>query len=258
MGAIDEDVLRRARALNALANGAGGNEHEMSNAAEKLAAMLAKFNLDQSDLKEDTTPGLERVKVNGKYSETWRITCYSAAAQLFMCNYYYSKVGTKDVGIVHSLVGQPHNVAVAVEMAHYFEETINRLANEASRTHKEVTAASHTSRHRFIRSFRLAAAERLDSRVVQYTRRARAGTLMVEDDTGSELRLPALQSLYDQQKADFEAWKIIAGLTLAPSKAAKDQKLSMMGSALGNAAGDSISFSTQLGEGSKRHAIGNG
>jgi hypothetical protein len=253
MSNTNESILRRARALNAMAKQAG-SENEAMIAAEKLAAYLLQVNLDESLLEDDHPVALISKKISAKYNETWRRSVYGSAAELFMCNYFYEETYQRSAPINHVLIGEEHNVAVATEMGEYFEATVNRLANEASRLNKDVTS-DHTSRHRLIRSFRLAAAQRLRSRVYEYTRAARRGQLKVTDDTGNELRLPALQTLYERQEQLYQAYLKAHGIIFEAASVARDKQLSDLGVQLGRQAGDSISFTTQVGSGSRGHAL---
>lgn len=248
--AIDESILRRAKALNETAK-RGGSEAEMTMAAEKLAALLGKYNLDPAVLESDQAVAVIVVAVTGKYNETWRRTCFNSAAELFYCNYYYAGGSW---GIRHSIVGEGHNVAVAVEMGQFFEATINRLANEATRNNPQFTDG-HTNRHRFIRSFRLGAAQRLQQRVWDYTNQAKRGDLKITDDTGNELRLPALQTLYDRRDTLFQEFLIQNGINLGEGVKPRDQFLSGAGTHLGRLAGESISFTTQVTNSSSKYAL---
>lgn len=238
-----EALLRRARALHETAK-RGGSEQEMLVAAEKLASLVARYNLDLSKIVTDQQSVCMVKDVPGKYNETWRQSCYAAAASLFFSNYFYRAVGGKNVGIIHCIIGEEHNVEVAAEMGAFFEDTINRLANEASRQNKDLTV-EHTSRHRFIRTFRLAAARRLQTRVDEHVNRAKQGKLV---DPESNVTLPALRGLYDHQDDLYAAFLLANGI--APkARENRDQMLSRRGRALGTQAGDSISFTTQINEG---------
>lgn len=238
-----EDIIRRMLLIRDRMK-RPGSEAEMLAASETLAAMAAKYNLELHELDEregKTDATFEPLKHPGKYNETWRKTCYDIAASMYMCHLYFkSQPGNKAAAILYTIVGEPHNVAVAVEMGKYFEEAINRLANDAARVDPEVLI-DHTHRHRFIRSFRLAASERLEQRVRDYIRRAKAG--QVKTETGESL--PALRDLYQQSDDMYEQWKAAVGLKVRETTP-RDQGLSSRGRQLGRAAGDQIALSTQL------------
>lgn len=248
-----DDIIRKCKGLLALSK--SGNEAQMMAAAEKLFAWMAKYAIDMSEIEDKDNPGegLQDSGEDGKYNESWRRTCYAAAAKMFMCQYYFVPIGTKSVGVVHHLVGQPHNVAVAAEIAKYFESTINRLANEAVRT-QAIDKDEHTNRHRFIRTFRVACANRVFARVNEYVAQAKSGTLI---DPESGTTLPAMLSLYEQMEAAYEAWKEAKGIKMTTHKD-RDQNLSAAGRSLGRKAGDSISLNTQIGSRSSSFALPSG
>lgn len=245
-----EDIIRKCKGLLALSK--SGNEAQMLAATEMLFTWMARYSVDMSELekKEDAAAGFENFRDNGKYNESWRRTCYAAAAKMFMCNYYFVPIGTKSVGVVHHIVGAAHNVAVAVEIAKYFEATINRLANEAVRT-QSIDKEEHTSRHRFIRTFRVSCANRVYARVTDYVAKAKAGTL-VDPETGTTL--PAMLNMYQQVEIAYEAWKEAHGMKIT-THVDRDQQLSSEGRRLGRAAGDKVSFNTQVGERSSAFAL---
>lgn len=246
-----EDLLRRLRGLKELAE-RGGNEAEMASAAEKFATILAKYNIALAEVDQDAEGTfLDNTRVRGKYNETWRQKCYAMAARLYMCHYSFSaRKNDPEYSITHNIVGEPHNAAVAVEMGRYFEATINRLANEAARIAPEVKV-NHTQRHRFIRSFRLGATDRLDQRVSEFLIRAKAGK---QADTETGGTLPALQSLYDRADALYVAYlkehKIVLG-----QKTDRDKRLSQQGLQQGLNAGNNISLSTQVGASASKFAL---
>lgn len=247
-----ENLLRKARALLELAR-RGGTEAESRNAEEKLLALVAKYNLDMAEITADKSSAvITPTEVPGKYNETWRSHCYMAAAKMYMCNYFFRRVsGDKDCSVIHFIVGEEHNVAVAVEMGAYFEQAINRFANESAKTAVHLHGNEHTQRHRFIRSFRLSATVRLIERVNEYVRKAREGGI-VDEDSGTTL--PALASLYDRANALYEAWIKDQEMTLT-SKASRDKQLSSAGRRAGREAGDKIALSGQISSGSSAGAF---
>jgi hypothetical protein len=246
-----EGIIRKLLALRELMQ-RGGTEAESLNAAEKYATMAAKYNIELHELDDGDEVIVEELQEPGKYNETWRKRCYGAAAEMYLCHYFWRSVkGKRDFSVKHCIVGEPHNVAVALEMGKFFEDTINRLGNDAARANKHVTDRSHTDRHRFIRSFRISAADRLKLRVKDYVRRAKEGGLRAED--GSQL--PALVSLFDNSLEQYEAWKKANKIEI-DSVSSRDQYLSDLGSALGNEAGKTISLSTQIKHGaSSKYAL---
>lgn len=245
-----EDIIRKCQGL--LAKSKSGNEKEMLAAAEMLFAWMAKYRVEMSEIEvaEDASEGLHNHHEPGKYNETWRRTCYKAAAKMFMCNYYFVPMGMKDIGVYHHLVGAKHNLGVAVEMGKYFEATINRLANEAARS-QNIDRDAHTTRHQFIRSFRLACANRVYSRVLEYVANAKAGTLL-DPETGKNL--PAMLSLYDEADIRYNDWLLVNKIELT-NHSSRDKELSAAGRSLGRQAGEKISFSTQVTSGSSAHAL---
>jgi len=244
-----ESLLRKAKALLELARN-NDNEHQALAASEKVLAMAAKYSIDLEALANEAGFELEDYAHLGKYNETWRITCYRSAAEMFMCNHYFSpRPHSKEARIVHHIVGAKHNVAVALEIGKYFETTINRLANDAARINN-AAAGGHTHRHRYIRTFRLSAAERLAQRVREFIRKAKNGQLT--DEAGSQL--PAMMSLYQQANDQFAEW-CKKNNKVFSTHAAKDRAMSSAARSAGAAAGDKISLSTQIGAKSSTFAL---
>lgn len=242
-----EDILKRLRALAAMENDPSASENEVMNAAALRAKLIAKYNIELSELEDDEDGVFVDVtSVTGKYNETWRSECFTMAARMYMCNHFWrSRPWDKDARVEHNIVGEPHNVAVAVEMAQYFEACINRLANESVRGYKK-GSLEHTERHRYIRTFRIAAAQRLRSRIDEYLNAAKKGDLpALEDGT----KLPALLPLYERSMQLYEQWKEENGIS-PKGKESRDQQLSADGRAAGRAAGDRVSLNTQISEGS--------
>lgn len=236
-----EDVIRRCRAILSMAK--GGTEHEMMNAAKLLQRLLLKHELSLADIEDKTADvdAVESERISGKYNETWRRTCFAAAAKLFMCGYHFeTQPWDKNARVIHVVSGLPHNVAVAVEMAQYFEATISRLANEATRS-ADIEKDAHTTRHQFIRAFRLTAANRVYSRVLEYINLGKQGLL--EDESGE--CLPSTLTIYQQAESLIQEWYTSQGYEISTHNS-RDQIKNREASRLGRAAGDSISFNSQV------------
>ncbi len=237
-----EALIKKMKAVLEMAR-RGGTEAEQAMAAQRIAEMLTKYNIDLSEIDGDASTSYDAENILGKYNETWRHACYQAAARMYMCRYMWKVQRGAQFAVTRILVGEPHNLAVATEMAAYFEDSINRLANDAAKNNKSVTGASHTSRHRFIRTFRLEAAERLKARVEVYVRDAMAGRI-VDQETGTTL--PATLSLYERQEELYQEWIKANGLRISEAAPNRDMKLSDLGRELGRQAGDNISLSAQI------------
>lgn len=238
--------------------GAGASEQDMANAERAFMRLVAKHNLDEDEQRRAKTGPEEAVlvdvtKVYGKYDETWRMNCYSVAARMFMCHYFFRRLKNNMQGAVqHNIIGEPHNVAVAVEMGAYFEASINRLGNEGARLNPDAKT-SHTARHRYIRTFRLSAIDRVSARVTEYLEALKKGGVANDDGT----QLPALQSLFDRSQLLYDGWLEQQGMKVR-SVEPKDKRLSRAGRSDGREAGNRVSLNTQVGEGSKKYALGNG
>lgn len=245
-----EAMLAKLRALLAVSRDPGASEGEVFNASQALHRILARYNIDMDEVTAAAEVLIEPRRVPGKYNETWRKDCFQMAARMFMCNYVFkSQPGNKTAAVIHILIGEEHNTAVAAEMGAYFESSINRLANEAART-ASLGEVGHTTRHQFIRSFRLSASDRLSSRIEEYINAAKAGT--AEYAPGENM--PALLSLYERSDELYQRWLESQGIKIT-TVTSRDQQLSAAGRIAGRRAGDSISLSTQISDKSSAFAL---
>jgi hypothetical protein len=247
-------ILERIRKLMALAERAG-TEEEADAANRAVHALLSRYNLDISEVPDEQEDGvIEEDGTIERYNESWRRTIMHGCAALYFCKYYYTDAYVKGVnsqrvqkGIKHCFVGRPHNVAVAKMMGQYLVGTVNRLANEAAR--KELVEKlggrnpSSTERGRFVNSFRLAAAGRLYSRLLQMKAKAMEGQTVDEEGRN----LPALRSLYESEEQAIKDWLDAKALKLVTrkSRASYGDKL---GAVAGAKAGDNIGLNTQIGK----------
>lgn len=123
---MTEDIMRKVRALLALAGGTT-NEAEAAAAAEKAEALMLAYNLDLTRSGVKSTRSDKRFK-GGLYK--WQRSLWEEIARLHFCMYWCDQGKTKGAKWEHRLLGAEHNVASAGALADYLEGAINRFVRD--------------------------------------------------------------------------------------------------------------------------------
>ena len=185
---IDAGIIEKIRKLRAMTEERGATEPEAIAAQQAMFTLLAKHNLEISQIpgdeptRPDTTINSESA---ARPSSVWKQVLYAAIAHL-----NFSECFTLRGSI--NIVGTRANRIVTFEMADYLVQTVKRLAEEAA---AEVPG---DERRRFRHSFAEGCASRIYERLEEMRLEAQAGR-MKSDDPNS--LLPALADLYQNSKA---------------------------------------------------------
>lgn len=150
----NERIIDRVRKMLALAADSAATEGERDNALRMAHNLLAKYNLELSDITEAEDPrGLDR---DEGWSMTWVRFAYSAVGELFFCSYFYGQKvnATKQF---HNFVGKKSNTVTAHLMAQY---VVTSILKEARSLYKHNLSPES-------RSFAMGAVGRLQERVYQ-------------------------------------------------------------------------------------------
>jgi len=125
---MNNEIIKKIRSL--LAKSAStSNVHEAEIFAAKAHELLAKHNLSLADMAEEEAPDRECWKTPSAVPDPWARQVWSCVAHAYFCKPIESTYGrTKTI----KLIGAPHNISVAVEMAKYLIKTVRRLAREHS------------------------------------------------------------------------------------------------------------------------------
>lgn len=138
MADSEEVFVEKLRKMKRMTEDASLTEEEVALWAEKLAKLLAERGLSMMDIEEkDRKDHVVDELVQMMYSDPWRVALFSAVAKLYFCymfrdQWYDERAGRYRACV--TLVGRPHNVAVARETYDYLEKTTLRLAVEYSKS----------------------------------------------------------------------------------------------------------------------------
>lgn len=226
-----EKIIDRIKKLLAMAEHAGSNEHEATIAMERAYKLMAKHNIDRSEVNDND----EVEEVNGnsftrKRGGPWaRGVCHGIAA-LYFCEYYYR--GGKQRTDTHSFVGTEGNVAIAQMVSNYVMDMID---GEAKRT---AVSTPFETKTQYLNSFRNMASQRIKTRCFEMVAEAKAGEM--KDETGTT-NLPALLSVYEQHQTQAQEWmkENVAGLR---TKAMRSRSTSSAGASAGLSAGNRVNL----------------
>jgi type I site-specific restriction-modification system R (restriction) subunit len=124
-------IIEKIRALMAMANGTN-NENESIAFMNKAQEMLAKHNLEASDIKEN----VEEVRIDeSDYHMTADLSWFGSLAGQ-VCKMYFCKIvrrkrfadGYKTAQNYYVFIGKEHNRTIAVSMFDYLMKTMHRFA----------------------------------------------------------------------------------------------------------------------------------
>lgn len=125
----ESPLARKIRAMMAKANDPGVGEAEAASFMAKVQELLVKNGLSMADVKQDDE--VERGEVGGQtFAEAWKSPSRKNLLRA-VCRYYMCEaVSPGRSGGSWTIIGRPHNVAVAVSMTDYLIKTTIRLSNE--------------------------------------------------------------------------------------------------------------------------------
>jgi Protein of unknown function (DUF2786) len=185
---IDPHIIEKIRKLRALTERRGTTEEEALVAQQRMFALLAKYNLELSQIPDDE-PTRPDTSIDAETAErplnVWKQYLYTAVANL-----NFTECFTLRAHIY--VIGTKANRIATMEMASYLMETVERLANESA---AEVPG---DERRRFRHSFAEGCAARIYDRIEALQLESQAGRMKA---TNPDSLLPALADLYHSSKA---------------------------------------------------------
>jgi hypothetical protein len=129
---IRETLISKLQKLQAKANDPNISEEEAALFAGKVAELLAKHNLSQSELtpeeKEDEAICEDEFVENLHTCAAWSQQLSNYVAQLYFCSVMYVSIRGKQRTKIY-FVGKRHNVMVAKSMFIYLSKTISNPGN---------------------------------------------------------------------------------------------------------------------------------
>lgn len=228
-------IIDKIKKLLAVANnGASGNgvEHEQEIAMRQALALLAKHNLEMSDVadnldKEDR----EVIEIAEEFPCPWRRVVAGAVAGLFFCKFFWTQVPNKQK-YKFSFVGLESNAEAAKSMTEWLLKSIYKESMKRQKEQGQTVA--------FGTSFRNAAGNRINDRCYQMRQEAE----QAPEYKGTYAL--ALTNLYQQeQEANDNFLDKVMGVQLKVKKIKGDIK-SLAGLKQGRDYGDKINLSNQL------------
>jgi hypothetical protein len=130
--AIENKILARVKKMLALGNDAAATEAERETALRMAYNLLAKHNLEVSDVPGDANNEAREEQSFTMCGDVYiRNICHSMA-ELFFCGYFFIRQGAgKDS---HHFIGRQSNVVTARYMAEYIVKSVRKEAAKRFRT----------------------------------------------------------------------------------------------------------------------------
>jgi hypothetical protein len=185
---IDSNIIEKIQKLRAITEERGATEDEAIAAEQRMFTLLAKYNLEISQIPDDepTRPDTTiESESTERPSSVWKQYLYTGVANL-----NFSECFTWRHHII--IVGTRANRIATLEMASYLIQAVERLAN------KEAAEVPGDERRRFRHSYAEGCAIRIYERLEQMRLEAQAGRMKAEDPSSL---LPALADVYQSSKA---------------------------------------------------------
>lgn len=229
----DKVIDKIRKLLNHANDTAADSEHERDTAMRMALKLLAKHNLDMSDI-ADLEHKEDREMISAEHFPCpFRRIVAHAIAKLYFCEFYYQKVPNKQKSLF-CFVGLESNAITASEMTKYL---VKSLDLESARRLKENGMST-----RWGTDFRNAAAHRIADRCE--TIRQEAETEQEAESTGTAL---VLANLYEQEEALNGNFIVqVLGITNLKKKTIRTKFVSGSAVAQGREFGDNVNLSNQL------------
>ena len=228
-------MIEKIRKLRALADPKrGATEAEAAAATARMFALMAKHNLELSELDDKAASSEREVGQDHTKATTYSgdLFLVQSISRLNFCEYLRGAGRNR----THIIIGTKSNVVATREMIDYLVSTIGKLAHEGSKSQPEDKRPSW--RH----AFRHGCADRLRERIEELREQARKGKARQAEGSSN---LPALANLYDvaaKANADFMA-KAFPKLKTSKVNA---KLTSATGYAAGKAAAESVGLHKQV------------
>lgn len=226
----NERIIRKLKAL--LARTTSHNEHEAATAMRQLHLMLAKYNLDITDVQAEDNP-IGEEKTSKVYCRPWKKYVGMYIAKLYFCRFYYTYMGKSKS--VYTFVGTESNRLFATHIFNMIIKTVERESRKASREKYGREVCS------FVNSFWLGAQDRIIERCEELITAAKEGTL--QDEEGNTL--PALLSVYENNELMISDW-LKENLNLTSKKQRQHSSTDHTGYIKGQDTGDKVQLSRTL------------
>lgn len=243
---MSEAIIDKIRKLFALAEDKGASEHEASTAMSMAMALMAKYNIEQTQLAEKAAGGRKLLGSQVSYDEFWHVDCMSAACELYHVHFVMLG-GTASKYSTFNVIGHDVNVEAA-------KLTFQYLAREVERLYKVALprGLSKSDRANFRRTFKHACAVRIRTRAVELMRELMTNDKVAQSATGSTALVVASQAKQDLEESRELMLKIYPNLREKLSRG----RSGGLGTSAGLAAGNQVNLSRQIGNSNSTKMIG--
>jgi hypothetical protein len=166
----------------------GGTDAERELALQRANELMAKHNLEQFELTEQSAPGdvqQENDTISGSNNQ-WKVTFMLATADVCLVSGYYQAVGKRQWKVV--FIGRADNIAFVRQL---HEHLIPWLEHEARTSFQEISAMDPLAKPRsFKRAFFESATWRIRGRLESQRRQAsgKFGTEIVRNEAAANKR----------------------------------------------------------------------
>lgn len=228
---MDNNIRERIRKLYALANDKAATEDEAATAMRMALGLMAKHGIELSDIGGEPSKAKKGTALSNRF-DPFEIHLANAAGYLFGCKVVTIAMGKEGL----YFVGRPDNIEAA-------EATLLFLTRQVEAFYKAALPAGMTQRERseFRRTFKIAAAGRVQQRVRALIRDMQSNDAAAKGATGSNALV--VKGYFDQMfsEADAEIAQI-AGLRTTK---VRDRKTGS-GTSAGYAAGDRVKLRQEV------------
>lgn len=232
---VDTKIVNRIRKMLSIAHGtAAGGEHERDTAMKMVLTLMAKHNLNMTDMVEKhQTVDENRVQEDVIFrDEPWARSIVASMAKLFFCLVYTSRRGKE---IKYVFIGRESNVQTAKEMCAY-------LIDSVSKESRKVTTTLGGGSSTFKTSFRKGASSKISQRADELRRDAEKDSVATKTP-GTAL---VLAGVYAQEMKANERVLAGTGVTLSAAVNRTAKSVNALGYHVGSQFGAKVGLTKQV------------
>lgn len=227
-------IVEKIQKLFALANDPAATEGERDNALRMAGALMAKHNIDQAAIHAKAGTKAKITSVQAEADKTWHGWISWGVSHLMGCKSTY-----RDDGNIN-FYGPPEVIDAARMTYDSIVQQIEMLYKQNLRS-----GMSQSARANFRRTFKEAAASRVQQRIKEIVENLRTRDAIAQQATGCTALVIARS--IDQQLADIEEWMVKeAGFARVPPTKLSRSRRGGLGTSLGRRAGDQVKIQGTL------------
>lgn len=227
-------IVEKIQKLFALANDPAASEGERDNALRMAGALMAKYNIDQAAVHAKAGTKAKITQVEAEADKTWHGWISWGVAHLMGCKTTFNAQG-------NIVFYGPLEVIDAAKV------TYESIVSQIEMLYKQnlPKGMSQAARANFRRTFKDAAASRVQQRIKEIVANLRTKDAIAQQATGCTALVIARS--IDQQLAEIEEWMVTeGGFTRKPQDKLSRARRGGLGSSLGRKAGDQVKIQGTL------------